>query len=369
MKVIYFWTGAWYGGVEKLIINLFDYRSFSPDIEPIFVLCHKGMLSDALEKRGATVEIVSELQPNKPFAMVLLWFQLWKVIRKHHPSVWVSHEIDCHLAAWFVERITSVKSVMWIHSSGFLLRKPIYKKLVSRKPDRTICASNHVQKEVNELWPDLKTDCLYYPYAKPQFYTEGGILGRKEVTLLYIGRMVAYKGLADIIEALGKIRHLPFHFIAVGDSQKEVEKDYLNANKKRAETLGIADKVESVGYKAPEQVFDYLLSADVFVHPNKLPEPFGLVFIEALFARCPIVATNIGGAKEILGLQPLKMGDLVPPNDVDALADVLRKYIKDEAYRLQIAQNIKEGFVNICDPSVSMQKLSRILHTIKNKQN
>ena len=85
--------------------------------------------------------------------------------------------------------------------------------------------------------------------------------------------------------------------------------------------------------------------------------------------ECISVRTALVGTPWPVQFRRPSRDGAVPPNDVDALADVLRKYIEDEAYRLQITQNIKEGFVNICDPSVSMQKLSHILHTIKNKQN
>ena len=361
MKVIYFHTGNWYGGVEKLLVDLFDYRSLSPEIEPVFVLSHRGLLSEALEKRGATIEIVSSATTGKPWTRIKIWWQLWKILKQYQPAVMVSHEIDNHALAWPVEQFFRVKSILWIHSSGFRLRAPVYKKLGRSIPDLAICTSRHVQVEVQELWPQLKTDHLYHPYAKPSIGTRK-INKRKAGTLIYAGRLVDYKGLSDVIEALGMLSQLDFHFIVVGGSVLEPEKTYQEKNKQRAEALGISGKVEFVGFQ--DNVLDYMRAADVFVHPNKLPEPLGLVFLEALFAGIPIVATNIGGAKEILSLQPRKMGDLVPPNDIAALASVLKKYIEEEDYRLQLSKNIKDGFVNICDPEASMKKLASILKSV-----
>ena len=93
MKVIYFHTGNWYGGVEKLLVDLFDYRALSPEIEPVFVLCYKGLLSAQLEKRGAVVEIVSPPQPEKPWTLVRVWYQLWKILKKHQSNVMLIHEM------------------------------------------------------------------------------------------------------------------------------------------------------------------------------------------------------------------------------------------------------------------------------------
>ena len=197
-----------------------------------------------------------------------------------------------------------------------------------------------------KLWPSLKADFLYHPYAKPKLKAKTKD-PNQPVTLIYVGRMVEYKGLSNLIEALGLIKDLDFRCLVVGKAQTESQEDFKQKNIKKARELGILQKVDFLGFQ--ENVFDCLLTADVFVHPNRLPEPLGLVFMEALFAEIPVIATNIGGAKEILDMQPSKMGDLVPPNDIDALATVLRKYIEDDDYRLQIIHNIKKDFANLIE--------------------
>lgn len=363
MKVIYFYRGDRYGGVEKLLVDLFDYQSvLDPgELESVFVLCYEGHLSVELEKRGAIVEIVSAPQLNKPWTLVPVFFQFWEILKKYNSQVIVSHEIWNHVVAWPVEKLFSIKSVLWIHSSKFRFDQPLYRYLRIWLPDMAICTSRHVRDDIVKLCPNLQADFLYHPYAKPQLRPKKVSLSNK-VSFIYVGRMAEYKGLADAIEALGMIRDLDFCFIVVGDSQTEAEKDFKARSIERVQELGMSEKVQFVGFQ--ENVFDYLLLADVFVHPNKLPEPLGLVFMEALFAEIPIVSTNIGGAKEILGMQPKKMGDLVPSSDVKALSLVLRKYIEDEDYRLQITNNIKEGFVNSFDPKKSMKKLSLVLHSL-----
>jgi glycosyltransferase involved in cell wall biosynthesis len=342
---------------------LFDYQSvLNPgELESVFVLCYEGYLSAELEQRGAVVEIVSAPQLNKPWTLVPVFFQLRKILKKYNSQVIVSHEIWNHVIAWPIEKLFSLKSVLWIHSSSFRFNDPLYQYLKIWSPDIAICTSRHVRDDILKLFPNLQADFLYHPYAKPQLVLKKASPS-KEVTFIYVGRMVEYKGLADAIEALGRISDLDFRFVIVGDSQTEAEAEYKGRNMERVKALGMGDKVEFVGFQ--ENVFDYLVSADVFVHPNKLPEPLGLVFMEALFAGIPVVATDIGGAKEILAMQPQKMGDLIAPSDVKALSLVLKKYIEDEDYRRQITSNIKTGLVNSFDPNTSMKKLSSILHSL-----
>jgi glycosyltransferase involved in cell wall biosynthesis len=363
VKIIYFYTGNVYGGVEKLLIDLFDYQSvLEPgELEAVFVLCYEGHLSNKLKERGATVEIIPTPCLSHPWSLIRTFFQLRRILNQYEAKIIVSHEIWNHVVAWPVEKILGVKGVLWIHSSSFRFNIPLYRNLGLWKPDMAICTSRHVRDSVSQLWPNIKADFLYPPYAKPKLKPK--VKAHKEkVTLIYIGRMVEYKGLSDIIEALGLIKDSNFEFIVVGGAATDEQTYFEQKNIQRANTLGIGDKINFVGFQ--EDVFEFLSDADVFVHPNKLPEPLGFVFIEALFAEIPVVATNIGGAKEILEMQPSKMGDLVPPNDINALASVLQKYIEDDEYRLQITHNIQKDFVNSFAPEKSMRKLSDILHSL-----
>ncbi|MGK7958109.1 MAG: glycosyltransferase family 4 protein [Crocosphaera sp.] len=363
MKIIYFYTGNRFGGVEKLLIDLFDYQSILEpgELQAVFVLCYEGYLSRKLRERGATVEVIPTPSLYSPWTLLKTFFQIRRILHKYSVNIVVSHEIWNHIIAWPIEKLLSIKSVLWIHSSSFRFNIPLYRCLGFCKPDIAICTSRHVRESVMRLWPNIKTDFLYPPYAKPKLQPKL-MSCKKEVTLVYVGRIVEYKGLADIIEALGIIKDLSFNFIAVGEAESEDQILFKQKKIERAEVLGLRDKVSFVGFQ--ENVFEFLLTADVFVHPNKLPEPLGFVFIEALFTGTPIVATNIGGAKEILEMQPSKMGDLVPPGDINALAAMLRKYIEEYDYRLQISENITKDFINEFSPEKSMTKLFKILNSL-----
>jgi glycosyltransferase involved in cell wall biosynthesis len=363
VKVVHFYTGNAFGGVEKLLIDLFDYQSvLDPgELEAIFVLCYEGYLSSKLKERGAIVEVIPTPHLRHPWTLIQTFFQLRKILNKHGVKLIVSHEVWNHAVAWPVEKLLGFKSVLWIHSSSFRFDIPLYKRLGLYKPDRAICTSRHVKDSVTKLWPNIKADFVYPPYAKPKLkpkLTEH----KEEVTLIYVGRMVEYKGFSDIVEALGLIKDINFRFIAVGRAETEQQSLFMEKNIQRVAALDLKDKVHFVGFQ--ENVFQFLSTADVFVHPNKLPEPLGFVFIEALFSGLPVVATNIGGAKEILGMQPSKMGDLVPPGDINTLASVLKKYIEDDGYRIQITNNISKDFVNSFAPEQSMKKLSTILYSL-----
>jgi glycosyltransferase involved in cell wall biosynthesis len=81
-----------------------------------------------------------------------------------------------------------------------------------------------------------------------------------------------------------------------------------------------APNVHIVGKVPVEQVHQYFEQASVFCLPTKL-EPFGVVFVEALQYRLPIVGTNIGAIPDFI--TPGKNGYLVKPGSVDEIAQAL----------------------------------------------
>jgi glycosyltransferase involved in cell wall biosynthesis len=81
--------------------------------------------------------------------------------------------------------------------------------------------------------------------------------------------------------------------------------------------LGIQESVRFIGYR--RDVLALMAMADIVVHTSVAPEPFGRVIVEAMAAGTIILATNIGGPKEII--RHGHDGYLVEPNNPAALAE------------------------------------------------
>jgi D-inositol-3-phosphate glycosyltransferase len=97
---------------------------------------------------------------------------------------------------------------------------------------------------------------------------------------------------------------------------------------------------------------------DVLVLPSAMPEPFGLVLIEAMARRIPVIATSAGGPSEIIDHD--RSGLLVPPGDAHALARALDRLFADRQLRLQLAANGRARFESMFEFNGFVDRMSAL---------
>lgn len=151
---------------------------------------------------------------------------------------------------------------------------------------------------------------LTAPAAKTELRQKFG-LAENELIFGTLGRVEATKGHDVLVQAFVKANIPNARLVIVGDGKAMPELKKL-VNDKLA-----GDKVLLAGFSTTPQ--HWLYSFDVFVSSARY-EPFGLVFLEAMQAGLPVLATASQGAQY---LQPLFGRDLVPVDDVAALANAM----------------------------------------------
>jgi glycosyltransferase involved in cell wall biosynthesis len=104
----------------------------------------------------------------------------------------------------------------------------------------------------------------------------------------------------------------------------------------RGQLLRGAGALNYTGFQ--EDVGRFLSALDIFVLPSDC-EPFGQVLIEAMVRGIPVVATNAGGAPEIVVHG--ETGYLVPPRDPEAMAAAINRLLADPLRRMQMGESGK----------------------------
>ena len=179
--------------------------------------------------------------------------------------------------------------------------------------------------------PALCSRVVVLPNATP-VPPKARISERGPVRILFLGQLGKNKGVPQLVAALGKLSGLPnWRATLAGDGSIALTRQALAL-------LSLSDRVEVCGWIGATAVADLLARSDILVLPS-FNENLPMSVIEGMAAGLAVVATPVGAVEDII--IPEKTGLLVPPGDVEALAEAIRRLITDEALRERLGREAK----------------------------
>lgn len=158
-------------------------------------------------------------------------------------------------------------------------------------------------------------------------------------SIIFIGEIHSRKGLNVLFDAIaGLNRRVNMILYGGGD------KDYLEHLREKADKLGIAEQVFFEGYyRYAAQMIQF---CDLLVLPAVAYESFGMVLLEAMYWKKPVICSDYGGMKEIV-IQK-ETGLIVAAGDSGALQDAIQYILDNPAHAKQMGVNgykrLKEHF-------------------------
>ncbi len=162
-------------------------------------------------------------------------------------------------------------------------------------------------------------------------------------TIVFVGKVVQNKGVEELTEAAcrlaGEIPNLRLQLIGDGESQ------VWERVRRTVQTSGHSNLLESTGFVDRSRLPEYLSRAHVFAAPSAYEGGPGFVYLEAMACGLPAIACQGSGASEVI--TPGENGFLVPPHDEDALTDVLRRLLSNEALRAEMGRRARD-YVERC---------------------
>ena len=364
MRVLHLYSGNLYGGIETMLVLLARERALCLAMDPHFGLCFDGRLSAELDEAGATVHRLGNVRLGRPVSVWRVRRVLRRLVAAEPFDVVISHSLWVNAVFGSILRSAEPPLVQWLHN-------PPNDSWVDRWGRRTtprlvVCNSRYTASTASTQFPDSELDWMYYPVristmaATPA--TRAAVRAELEtpedtVVIVQASRLEAWKGHRPHLDALGELRHLSGWVTWVlGGAQRPFESRYLEELKIQAAANGIADRVRFVGERG--DVARVLSAADIYCQPNLEPEPFGIVFVEALSAGLPVVSTNLGGPSEVVDAS---CGILVPVGDVRALAAVLERLIREGDTRRALGRAGPVRARQVSDPATQIARLSELL--------
>jgi glycosyltransferase involved in cell wall biosynthesis len=171
--------------------------------------------------------------------------------------------------------------------------------------------------------------------------------GEARPVLIYVGRFLGFKRVPLLVRAYREARarmSTPAPLVIWGGAPGEWEGEHPHTV---ATELGV-EGVFFAGWRGHGDLPLGLGCADCFVAPS-VDEPFGLVYLEAMSCGLPVIATRSGGPPSFVDAVPGEPdGWLVPPDDVEALADAMVQAVEQPGVRRargdNAARHVRESY-------------------------
>ncbi len=229
-----------------------------------------------------------------------------------------------------LEKGVDIKVVTTLHGTDITLvgSHPDYKAAVEfsiNHSDAVTAVSKSLKEDTLRLFSIKKPIDVVYNFIDFSHYSNcdcnrGKIANDDEKIITHISNFRPVKRVADVVEVFNKIqKEIPSKLVLIGEGPD------TESIENQAKKLGILDKILMVGNSS--DVTTFLCLSDLFLLPSEA-ESFGLVALEAMALKTPVVSSNVGGLPEV-NIQG-KTGFLSDIGNVDEMAENALKILKNQ---------------------------------------
>jgi glycosyltransferase involved in cell wall biosynthesis len=254
------------------------------------------------------------------------------------------------------------------HNNESIWGRKAYKKRSRDELDHMIALTQKTKEALVREGADERKITIIHHYVdtklfKPRASLDSSRSRKRDMTILYTGRLEEYKGVFDILAAAKRLSmdsdmgmySLRFLFVGDGSALGKM-KDVVNGH-------GLASHVsfKHVPYEEMPLVYS---SSDIFIAPSKptktYEEQYCTALLEAQACGLPIVTTVTGGIPENVGNAAI----LVKPGDVDGITEALKEYILRPQLRIRFGQKARIRAQAVHDIQVGAHALKELYQKV-----
>jgi glycosyltransferase involved in cell wall biosynthesis len=227
-------------------------------------------------------------------------------------------------------------------------------RFVFNSASRIVVLSSAWQEWVSGMCTNPKVEAVYNPVLVPEQPSPWSARSNGEV--LFLGRLGKRKGSYDLVDAAAQLHasNDQFRLLMGGDGDvKEISA--------RATSLGMGDNVKLLGWVRGLDKEQYLSSARIYVLPS-YHEGLPMSVLEAMAAGLPVISTPIGGIPEAVsdGVE----GFLVPPGDIEMLADRLERLLNDDELAKRMGAAARDKVVTTFSADAVLPRVEQIYNEL-----
>lgn len=194
--------------------------------------------------------------------------------------------------------------------------------------------------------PEDRIHVIPLGLARPEDFAppDAAVAGDRPPTLGYLARICPEKGFGVLVDAFLRLRAMPgteHARLRCGGWLGPSDRAFFEQEKAKIEAAGAAEAFDHVDLPDRASKIALLHSVDVFSVPATYRECKGLYVLEALAAGVPVVQPSHGSFPELLA--STGGGELVTPNDPEALAHALHVLLIDRPRRVELGRDGRQG--------------------------
>ena len=338
VRVIHFVTGGFSGGATQVAIALVNAQRAGDAIAPLLVLRRKRRGDPAriaeLRDAGVPLEVVSGATHLSTVLALARLCRRWK------PDVLVAHGFSEHLWGRYAGLLAKVPALVHVEHNTrerYTRWRLAQTRWLARRTARIVGCSEGVRQVLLGMgMPDARTIAIpngvrVEPFAQADAHP----LAAREPGIVMVARYSKQKDHATLVRAVALLRERglspPVLFAGAGKPAHRGPVERL------VRELGLDGQVQLLGLH--RDVPGLLMRHRICVlstHYEGMP----LALIEGMAAGCAVVGSAVPGVRETL--RDDVDGRLVPENDPVALADVLERLLRDDAYATRLAVAARE---------------------------
>jgi len=288
-----------------------------------------------------------EIIPNFPLPKFLSndFWDMWREVSSDNYD-WVISRTRFFMSSFWAGCFAKRKKIKWLHvehGSDYVKLNSWFKNIVSRivdhsmgrwilkSADKVVANSKATAKFCKKLYSGRRYEVIYRGVELVDSYKDKKLRDKYfvKVVISYVGRLIDGKGVSDLVEAVSKLESSDWVLWIIGEGPRRMDLERLSKEK------GLEERVVFFGQVEKKKLLGMLSVSDIFVNPS-YTEGLPTSVIEAAWCRNAIVATDVGGSREILSDNA---GIFVKPKDVDALEMSLNYLVADKKARESLSKN------------------------------
>jgi glycosyltransferase involved in cell wall biosynthesis len=349
--ILYLHTTSEIGGADVSLLHLVAGLD-AARYRRIVLLPAAGPLVAELEGTGAEVRLVPALKKltrrrgrwylakylaNYPRAVAAVA----ALVRREQVDLVHTNTLHC-LYGFAAARITRrphvwhVREIVWQSAALRRLEVALARRFARRLVVPSRAVAEMFRDGAGRLPPQLVTipngvdPTVFHPGRDGTRVRASLGVGADEALVGLVCRLDPWKGVETFLDAAARCQPSGrTRFVVVGGPIEGHER-YPRELEARARALGLDGRLRFTGWRfGPREMPEVMAALDVCVLASVRPEPFGRVLLEAMATARPVVASDLGGPREICVHG--ETGWLVPPGDARALAEAVTALVADPA--------------------------------------